>query len=842
MQNKCVTTIQAEELLSGSLDDERSSVIMAHVTGCAPCRRRVDRVRRNLAFADRLRGNLSRDHSGDVALSPPPPLHWPQVSSRYEVLDELGRGGMAVVYRAKQLNPPRLVALKVLSVAQTFDARHTKLLEREARVLALLNHPNLAAIYDAGRTDDGRPFLAMELIDGLPLNTYAQQNALPLRQRLALFLEVCAAVEHAHQRGVIHRDLKPSNVLVAGEGHVKVLDFGLARLLESSDAFREGSIDLEAGSIAGTLPYMSPEQVRAEHDRIDLRSDVYALGVLLYELLTGSLPYAVDRMNVAASARVICEQAPLKPGLRVAALRGDLETIMLKAIEKEPPARYASVSAMADDLRRYMHGEPISARPATLRYQLGKLIARHTAFFTAAAGAALLLTGLVAALTLQTLRLDMQRLEAIEAQWDEQAARIEAQRQSRIAGAVNAFLFDMLGSADPESGSGGTSPDELRVVDALAGAVKRAEEGFASQPDVEAGVRFTIGNTLRALGRLTEAAEQLEAALNIQRAIYPGDHADTALTLNKLGRCRHEMGQHDLAEEAYRQSLDMRKRLHGDVHAEVADVINNLAELASGRGRFDEAETLHRQALAIRQRVFGERDVSIATSMNNLGGVLYRKGDLAGAERCFRESLEMDTPLRGRDHPNIIATLGNLAVIVMSRDPAEAEPLLRDVLERRRRTLGEHHPLVGLDSFNLAMCAFRQHNLADARSHLHEALAVYSAAHGEAHPDIARVLHNLAMLEDQLGEATAEETLRRALAMREALLGPEHPDAISSQFALGRMLAKPADRTGRQDRWAEAEQLMRGGLERAERALPAEHPMLAMYRRMYEEMTAQEKP
>lgn len=377
----CPDVVELDQYLSGELSNDVGSGIAGHISACAICQSTLHDLKQNRCIEPMVRALLDESSSAPAAVTEG------DFIGPYRILGELGRGGSGVVYLAEQSSPKREIAVKVIAHAAGNAARSERLLEREARALARLQHPSIAAVYDAGRTDDGQLYLAMERVDGLSLTAYSRKRRLVLDEKLELFIAVADAVTSAHQRGVIHRDLKPSNILVQSDGRPKVLDFGLAKLLatDSDDADAPPSFMSEVGRVAGTIPYMSPEQVSGKNADLDVRSDVYALGVMLFELLTDQLPYVPDKHNLVSAARTICETQPLVPGSLEPRCRGDLDVIILKALEKEPDRRYASVAEFAGDVRRYLNHEPIAARPAGTLYTLKKFAQRQRAMVAVAA-------------------------------------------------------------------------------------------------------------------------------------------------------------------------------------------------------------------------------------------------------------------------------------------------------------------------------------------------------------------------------------------------------------------------------------------------------------------------
>jgi len=502
----------------------------------------------------------------------------PAAIGRYRILRLLGEGGMGAVYEAEQDQPRRTVALKVIKPG--FATPETlRRFQHESQALGRLQHPGIAQIYEASTADAGfgpQPYFAMELIHGLPLHEYAEQHKLTARDRLALMARVCDAVDHAHQRGVIHRDLKPANILVDETGQPKILDFGVARVAES-DAQHTHQTNI--GQLVGTLAYMSPEQVAGDPD-LDIRSDVYALGVILYELLGGKLPHDISRKPLPEAVAVISEEEPSPLSFINRSYRGDIDTIVAKALEKDKARRYGSAADLAGDIRRYLADEPITARPASASYQLQKFARRHKALV---AGTAAVFTVLAAGVVAST-------WEAVRARKAERAAASEA----ATAEAINNFLQnDLLAQASASNQAGpSTKPDpDRKVRTALDRAAARIAGKFDKQPDVEAAIRNTIGETYVDIGLYPDAQEQLQRALKLQARALGTDNPKTLKTLSLLARCADSQGNYADAEELYGRALKTQRRVLGSAHRDtlnsmssLADVYRETGQILTGRG------------------------------------------------------------------------------------------------------------------------------------------------------------------------------------------------------------------------------------------------------------------
>lgn len=691
-----------------------------------------------------------------------PPLTGQRVGP-YLLEKELGQGGMGAVYAARRVDDEyrHRVAVKVLKRGMDSD-EIVRRFRAERRILAALDHPNIARFYDGGTTPDHRPYFVLELIDGRPIDRWCEERGLSVPERLRLFLKVCSAVRAAHRSLVVHRDLKPGNILVTEEGEPKLLDFGIAKLLETGD---ETATSPERRPM--TPGYASPEQIRGEP--VTTASDVYSLGVLLRGLLAGER---------------------IRP-------RGDLESVVLKALEPDPRNRYGSAEELAEDLRRYLDGLPVRARQATFLYRTGKLIRRRGRAI--AAGLALLAG-----------------VAAVAADRVEQHRRTERERDR--ARRISTFMIGLFEASDVrEAGGPAASAREI-----LARGVRQAESELAAEPELQAEVLRTLGEMHRRQGLYDEAAPLLEKALARQRALFGPRHQEVVATLEEIGNLFHDRGDLSAAEARFQEALAMRREL-GDPH--LHESVMDLGLLRRDQGRLEEAEALYREALDSVRAHHDAQDSVASRYANNLALILFDQGKLDAAEPLFREALEGAQAARGGLNLEAVQAMNNLAVLLQARgDFQEAEPLLRHALTVRRRLLEPGHPEIGESANNLATFLIVRGRFEEAELLAREALAIARESLGADHPRVSMSLNNLAFLLGELERyEEAGDLYREALAVSRAALGEAHPEVAKQNNNLAVLLR-------RQGRLAEAEPLQRRALELAARELGDDHPETLGYR------------
>ena len=688
----------------------------------------------------------------------------------YRLLREIGEGGFGVVWLAEQEEPlRRRVALKVLKqevASREVGARF----EAERQVLALMDHPSIARIYDAGTTPAGRPYMAMELVEGRPITEYCRHRDLELEERLQLFVTVCQAVQHAHQKGIVHRDIKPPNVLVAEVGGAplpKVIDFGIAKAIERR--LTEESLRTRDGVLLGTPVYMSPEQIGTGVD-VDTRADVYSLGALLYELLCGAPPFDVEELrgaDLAEVLRVVREEVPVRPSTRLLAaarraegwtrrftrglgreVRGDLDWITMRCLEKDRERRYESAAVLANEVLRYLRAFPVMAGPPDLLYRVSRFTRRHRALVFAGFLLVLAVGGGAAGSLVQ----------AVRATRAEGRMRTELERYE----AVSTFLQDLLMGIDPAVARG---QDRELLLALLHDAAARVDADPPEHPEVEATLLYVLGTAHVAIASYSIADELLGRCVAIRERELGPNHQETFEALANLGGARLTAGDLAGAEDPLVRAAAGRSRTLGPEHPATLSVLGNLGTLRWKQGRLDDAEELLRAVEEARRRLLGDRHEDTLLAVNNLAGLLHRRGRLEEAAQRYGEALAVQQETLGEDHPRTLKAMNNLGSTLVDQGRyAEAGDVYRRALEAKRRVFGPEHPSVLVALNNLAHLANRQGDLDAAAATYREALELGRRTVGDRHEIVHHVLYSLGAVERNAGRpAEALRLLEEAL-------------------------------------------------------------------------------
>ncbi len=791
----------------------------------------------------------------------------------YRIVKVLGEGGMGTVYEAEQQEPRRAVALKVIR-GGLLSPRLLRRFRHESQVLGRLQHPGIAPIYEAGTVKDesGRlvPFFAMEFVRGATLSEYLRQRNPDLRQRLEMLAKVADAVHHAHLSGVIHRDLKPANILVDDSGQPKILDFGVARAIDSD--VQQTTMQTDVGQLIGTVPYMSPEQVGGDPDELDARSDVYALGVVAFEVLAGRLPYDLNRRLLPEAVRIIREEEPTHLSMIDRTFRGDIETIIAKALEKDRLRRYPSAEALASDIRRFLRDEPITARPASTWYQASKFARRNKGLVAGlAATMAVLVLGLVgtgyglrqeskqrwlaqqnaqeASDQAQRAAAEAVRAQAAEAKADERADELEQVAQfqaSQLSGIDTALMGSRLREATlrerrraAEQG-GGQDDIEASVRElerALEGvnftnvalgsleenifdrALAAIDEEFGDQPLVQARLLQTLAEVMRNVGLISRATGPQERALAIFRAEAGEDDPLTIQATGSMGILLRVQGKLAEAQPFYERSLEAFRDAYGADDPNTLMAAQNLATLLQTRGELDESERYYRQAIEGYRRVAGEEDPGTLNAMNNFAVLLSATGRFAEAEATLRQVINVLRRVKGEDDPATLKSLSNLGEALQQQGKLqEAEELFIDLLERERHVHGDDHPSTANAVGFLGLMLMNQGRLAEAETYFRSAMESKRRVLGPEHPDTLLAISNVsALLQMQNKAQEAEPLAREVLEIRRRTLGEDHPATLQSHQNMAMIL-------GRQGRYADAEVFARQAFEGHLRILGAGHP------------------
>lgn len=819
---------RADRILEEALDrsgGERAAYLDAACASEPELRALVERL---LADAEAEHPTLERGVADAVVAQAVETTVEGTIVGRYRVVRELGRGGMAIVYLAERVDDDfrQKVALKLLKRGLDTEEVVKRFLQ-ERQILAAASHPDIARLLDGGATADGRPFLAMEYVDGLPIDRYCDERRLSVDERLRLFARVGRAVAAAHRSLVVHRDIKPHNILVTAEGNVKLLDFGIAKVLEP-----DAGEDLTRTRTTFLTPaYASPEQVSG--GAITTATDVYQLGLLLYRMLTGRSPYAIPGTDSEALRRAVLESAPTRPsastgpyagdeenegalstmdlcrarattprGLR-RRLRGDLDNIVMTALRKEPERRYGTVAEFVADVEHHLAGRPVSARPDTLAYRTSKFVSRHRAATAFAVVVVLLLAALAATMTVQARRIAVER----------DRANLEAETARR----VSSFLVELFRVSDPDVARGST----VTAREILDRGAAKIDRDLAHEPAVQGRLKREIGIVYQLLGLQKQAEPILRDAVLRLESSLGTEHEDTLAARAALAYVLMVSGKRDEAQGLYEDVIAARRRIHPEDDPETFALLSHLGDLYLKMGRIEEAESALLESTEGLRRLRGEEHPDTLGASSNLAMLYDVQGKWAESIDLAGRVLEARRRTLGSDHPDTLASLNNTAIYLAKQNRLqEAEPLFRDAVETSRRVRGPEHRGTATALSNLGMLLTIEGKFDEAGPVAREAMETYLRVLGEDHPDTLAATEAYAVLLAKTGrEDEGEALLLDVLERSRRVLGPEHPETASTLGHLGDLYRE-------RGRIADAEKRYREGIALLERKFGPDHPQV----------------